>query len=236
MRYTGSLVKKEREQIFSLFIEHRERSFTQIEKAIGLRSNMVAYHLDCMEREGLIAKHGSLYSLTPSAERDIPLFPHITGKVLSPLPVVLVAVITKDRILLLKRSKRPYKDYLGLIGGRIHHDETIEEASIRLVHEKTGLEAQKPIIHAILHEHVMGQGMTKHSFIHFLTSIKTTDSPLSKRFLGALHWFDFGELPESSIIPSDLWLIQNKLQSTISISRATMVEEEGVLNDLRIPS
>ena len=68
MRYTGSLAKKEREQIFSLFVDKRSLKFSQIEKSIKIRSNLVAYHLDRMRKEGLLKKDGEQYSLTPKSK------------------------------------------------------------------------------------------------------------------------------------------------------------------------
>ena len=111
MRYSGSLVKKEREEIFRMFLGDNKLKFNEIEKKLEIRSNMVSYHLDKMQEEGLLEKKGMYYYLTKEAERYLPILPHITGEGMSPLPVVLVAVIKDERILLIKRKRRPYKGY-----------------------------------------------------------------------------------------------------------------------------
>ena len=51
MKYTGSLVKKEREEIFRLFLERTKLKFSEIERLTGIRSNMVSYHIEKMQKE-----------------------------------------------------------------------------------------------------------------------------------------------------------------------------------------
>lgn len=167
MKYSGGLAKKERENIFGLFLEHHMLKFSQIEKALNIRSNMVAYHLECMQKEGLLERKGEHYILAPKAERYLSVLANITGKEMSPLPVLLAAVVNKGKILLMKRNIRPYKGYWSLVGGKMRFEETFKDAALRLVREKTGLSARFASINGILHERVFGNGIVKHSFILF---------------------------------------------------------------------
>ncbi len=233
MRYSGGLVKKEREQIFKLFLENDKLKFNKIEKALKIRSNMVSYHLEKMQEEGLVEKKGFYYYLTKKAERYLPIIPHIIGKELSPLPVVLVALINNDKILLIKRRIRPYKDYWSLIGGKMLLEESFKEASIRLIKQKTGINAEFESINSVLHERVEGDEIIKHSFILFFTKMRTKETKFKESEYGKLKWFNTGEVDKEKIIPSDLWLIKNKLNAKIDVKSAHMSENQGELESFK---
>ncbi|RJQ17196.1 NUDIX domain-containing protein [Candidatus Woesearchaeota archaeon] len=232
MRYT-SLIKKEREKIFELFIEKEKLKFSDIEKALRIRSNMVSYHLQQMQKENLIEKKGLHYLLTKQAERYLPLLSHITGKQLSPLPVVLVAIANKNKILLLKRNKRPYQHYWGLIGGKMLLEESFAETAMRLVREKTGLLPKAISINSILHERVE-DNLIKHSFILFFMKATVNQSTFKASAHGTLQWFPLKKIDKEKTIPSDLWLIQKKLNSKIPVTSAVMSDKEGVLSAFNI--
>lgn len=235
MKYSGGLVKKERELIFKLFIDKTRLKFNEIEKAIKIRSNMVSYHLEKMQEEGLIEKNEDSYQLTKEAEKYIPIVPHITGEKLSPLPVVLVALINKEdnKILLIKRNNRPYQNYWSLIGGKMLHEESFEETSKRLIQTKTRLDAEFISINSVLHERVEDD-IIKHSFILFFTKMGTEETELKFSRYGELRWFNIEDIDEEDIIPSDLWLIKNKLNETIDVRSAGMNDNKGSLNSFKV--
>jgi len=234
MRYTGGLSKKEREQIFRLFVDKRSLKFNQIEKSLKIRSNLVAYHLDRMRREGLLDKKGEDYSLTPKAEKFLPILPQITGMDAGPLAVALVAVMNSGKILLLQRNKRPYQGYLGLVGGRIKHEETVEQAAIRLVKEKAGIIGTRATINAVMHEQVNGDGVMKHSFLLFLATVSAEEADPKDTGYGPVGWSSLKGLEKTKVIPSDLWLIKNKLGKRCPMTQARMEESQGELSDFEI--
>ncbi len=235
MKYTGSLVKKEREQIFRLFLENLKLKFNEIEKETEIRSNMVSYHLEIMQKEGLLERRGEYYWLTKNAEKYIPIFSNLIGKELSALPVVLVALINKNQILLMKRNRRPYKDYWSLIGGKMLLEENFETASLRQIKEKTNLDCKYIKINSVLHERILGGKIIKHSFILFFTKTITKNKNFIESPHGKLKWFNLTNVgKKEKIIPSDLWLIKNKINSKINVSEATMSEKEGKLSKFKI--
>lgn len=235
MKYTGSLVKKEREQIFKLFLDKNKLKFSEIEKEIGIRSNMVSYHLEKMQKEKLLEKRGEHYFLTKNAEKYLPIFSNLIGKELSPLPVILVALVNKDKILLIKRNRRPYKNYWSLIGGKMLLEEDFEKASLRQVKEKSDIDCKYISLNSVLHERVKGEGIIKHSFILFFTKTKTNDDEFKESLHGELKWFNIKDIgKKEKIIPSDLWLIKNKLKSKVDVVNATMSENKGNLSRFKI--
>ncbi|MGV8169601.1 MAG: NUDIX domain-containing protein [Candidatus Nanoarchaeia archaeon] len=231
MKYSGSLVKKEREKIFSLFLEQEKLKFSDVEKALNIRSNMVAYHLGEMEKEGLLKKTKDYYLLTEKAEKYLPIFSHVTGKELGPLPVILVAAMYKDKMLLVKRSKRPYKDYWSMIGGKMKMQEDFEEASVRLIKEKAGLDSEFVSLNAILHEKVRGEEI-KHSFILFFTVVKIKKINSLKGH--NLQWFKKEKISQEETIPSDYWLIKHKLNRKANIVSAEMKDDEGKMSGFKV--
>lgn len=235
MKRISALAKTERSQIFELFTRNSKLKFNQIEKAIKIRSNMISYHLEQMKNDKIIYKEGDFYKLTDEAERYVPIFNHITTNEMSPLPIVLVALIEdKNKILLINRNKRPYKNYLSMIGGKIKLEENIEQSAHRHILEKTGINAKFEKISAIFHEQVKSDEKVKHSFILFFVIMKTNQEKFKESDYGKLKWFDINKLKEEEIIPSDFWLIKNKLNSRIKINCASMEENEEKLTKFKL--
>lgn len=233
MRYTGGLVKREREQIFKLFLGKEKLRFGEIEKALKIRSNMVSYHVERMQKEGLLEKRSLGYALTKKAERYIPIFPHVVGKELSPLPVVLVALVDNEKILLINRNKRPYKGYWAMVGGKMLLEEDFERASLRLVKEKAGLNAEFESVNAVMHERVEEE-IIKYSFILFLTKARARGNTAKETAYGELKWFKLSGIEKERIVPSDLWLIKNRLSSKIDVKGCYMKDDGGELRGFRL--
>src|SRR5574341_301855 len=128
-------------KIFELFVRSKRLRFSDIEKAVGIKSNTLTYHLNSMVKEGMLQKEDDEYMLSTHGEKLLPFFAHITQKITGGcLPVVLAAIVKDNQILLLKRKRRPYQGYWGMPGGKLHLEESIQESAIREVKEETGLD------------------------------------------------------------------------------------------------
>lgn len=215
--------KKAREQIFQLFLEHTELRFSEIEKKVHVRSNILSYYLEKMQKEDLIQKKGENYSLTTNAEKSIPFFR--SSEKIGPLVVVLVAVVYKDTVLMLKRTQKPYLGYWGLVGGRMLLGEDFAQSSIRLVKEKTGLETTFLSLNCTFHERVEEKGLAKFGFIHFFTKVELKEHTIPGKASAHLCWIPLKNSSKEKIIPSDLWLIQSKMHSKMNIPLVTMSEK-----------
>jgi len=209
--------------IFRQFLYNDRLKFNEIEKKTGIRSNELAYLLKRMIGEGILSKENQFYALTEEYEKQIPHFSDSNET--SPLPVVLVACVKNRKILLAKRKKRVYKDYWTLPGGRIRTSETIKNASLRVLKEKTFLDSKFVSTNAVLHEKYSQKGKIKSAFLLFFTKV----SPISGiREKEDLKWLGKKDLKKIKIVPSDLWLIENKLNSRIDI-REEVIEEDKEL-------
>jgi len=62
-----------------------------------------------------------------------------TGRPVHPRPAVGVVVIESGRLLLIQRSKSPYREYWAVPGGKVRWGETLAAAAAREAEEETGL-------------------------------------------------------------------------------------------------
>ena len=123
----------------------------------------------------------------------------------------------------MKRKIRPYKDYYGLIGGKIKMEEDFKEASLRIIKEKTSLNSEFISLNSVFYERVF-EKIIKHSFILFFAKLKTAETEFKESSYGSLKWFNLNKL-NRKIIPSDLWLIKNKLNSKLDLNSAFLTEK-----------
>ncbi len=153
------------------------------------------------------------------------MFNQVSGRELTPLPIVVISVINEDNILLINRKRRPYYNYWGLIGGKILMGETIRDASLRLVKYKSGISSKFVSYNSILHENVKEKNVLKHDFILFFTKVSTDEFNFKESEYGTLKWFKLNKIP-NKIIPSDKWLIKNKLNSKLDIESFLINEKK----------
>jgi ADP-ribose pyrophosphatase YjhB (NUDIX family) len=211
-------------EIFRQFLYADRLKFNEIEKKTKIRSNELAYLLKRMVSDGVLIKNKENYLLTEESEKQIPHFSESSET--SPLPVVLILCVKQNKLLLIKRNKRPYKDYWSLVGGRIRTSETIKNATLRILKEKTFIDSKFISINAVVHEKYSENGKIKNAFVLFLTKVSPTNEIKEKE---DIKWFGKTDLKTLKIVPSDLWLIENKLNSKIDVKEEILEENKGVL-------
>ncbi len=224
MGINNSLSKKERENIFEIFVKNKKMKFTEIEKILDIRSNLLNYHLKIMIEEGLLGKVEEMYCLTKEGETIIPFYAHLTNKEKGSLVISAVAIRRKGKICLLKRSKRPYQGYWGMIGGKVRLEESIEETATREALEETGLKCEFKRVVSVLHERVKDSGSVKHSFVIFFCEVEAKSDELVETDEGEVKWFPINSLPKD-IIPSDRLMIEKLLKTRKSNIGKVMIEE-----------
>jgi ADP-ribose pyrophosphatase YjhB (NUDIX family) len=217
--------------IFRLFLEHRRLKFSEIEKLTGLRSNKLAYYLKGMQKGNILHKKGEHYCLTREAEKYLPLFSSRGRESLTTLPIVMVAIMRKGDILLIKRRKRPFKDYWCMIGGKMLFGETFEQATGRLAKGKASVKGRFLSLNAIMHERIRDNREIKHSFMLFFTKMAAKSADVKQTVAGELKWFSLDKVKKMKrrIVPSDYWLITNRLDSREEVKRIDMKDKGGRL-------
>ncbi len=227
------LSHKERALIFQQFLNDYRLKFNEIEKKVKIPSNKVAYHLNSMQKDLLLEKKGDHYQLTKNAEKYIPLFSQIDESV--PLSIALVCVVNGNKLLMMKRNKRPYKGCWAMIGGKILLQESLKDASIRLVKEKSFLDCGFKSQNAIMNEKVFDKennGLI-HNFFLFFTKVEVDKTKFRESSSGELKWFTLKELEKEKVVPSDIYFLQNKFNSKLTMKTLHIIENEGNLESFK---
>ncbi len=211
-----------KKEIFKQFLFNKKLRFNEIEKLTKIRSNELAYFLEKLIENNILKKNEEFYELSETYEKFIPFF----SEQLSPLPVVLIACIQDNKILLHKRTKRPYENHWSLVGGKIYLNETVHTAAKRMLKEKTFLDGEVISINSVVHEQVKNGEEIKHAYFLFFVVMKPLTQIKDKE---NIKWFGLNELKDVKIIPSDLWLIQNKLNEKIELTSEVIIEENNSL-------
>jgi ADP-ribose pyrophosphatase YjhB (NUDIX family) len=190
-------------EILKAFLYNDTLKFNEIEKKTRIRSNKLAYYLREMVLAGVLSKKEDGYSLSEEFEKAIP---YISDK-RSVLPVVLIAIGKQKSFFLYRREKKPYKDFLGLPGGRVLIGERIEDSVKRIMKQKYNIDARLSRINSVSLEHVKKKGKIIHSFFLILVSAATKDKIILT---------DINEC-KGKIIDSDYSLLQKHLGNEVKI-------------------
>ncbi len=191
-------------QIIELFLYKNKLKFSEIEKQLRVRSNKLAYHIKHLVDKKILEKSDEEYFLSDTAET---LIPYLSDKK-SVLPVILIHLGDKEKAFLVKRTKRPFKEKLGLPGGRILVGESIPKAVERIMKEKFNLACIFKKINSVSLENVIKNKKIIHSF--FLIFV----SALTKEKLDLINF----EKNKKQIITSDYRLIKEDLDKEVKIN------------------
>lgn len=205
-------------KIFKQFVYAERLSFSELGRKTKIPSNLLAYFLKKLSKKGILSKSiDGKYILADKGEKLIPFYTEHES--LTPLVVLLILITDKNKILLSKRKKRPYKELFSILSGRMLLGEDIRQSVERICRQKLGVDCIFQGINAVVHERLI-EGEIKHSFVFFLTRAKLikpleniSNLPSEER----VEWFSLSKLPKNKMIASDYWLIKNKLKSKIEI-------------------
>jgi 8-oxo-dGTP diphosphatase len=119
------------------YLREGPRKYSAIMKYVKERdSGKINYHLKGLLNAGLIKKNEDEYSLTIKGIKNALYVDSMQLKERYPIPIVLVAIIKNNKILLAKRSREPFKGLWGLPGNEILYGETPEYAAEKEIKEE----------------------------------------------------------------------------------------------------
>lgn len=152
-----------------------------------------------------------------------------------PIPVVACGIIDEDdNILLIKRSKEPFKDYWGLIAGKVEFAETIEEACKRELKEEAGLDSRFKALKGVLSEVLVEEGKKLSHMLLFVCEAEPLSKTITASEEGEVQWFSLHILDSMKevIIPSDYYMIKELIlkDGIIGITNVTMVKKGNKYN------
>ena len=104
------------------------------------------------------------------------------------LNVVLVFNKEKDKILMCKRAKEPYKGKYNLVGGKLEENEDSLEGAYRELEEETGITKDDTILTYLMNFEYKLLDMQLQVFVGKLNKEKTLVEEVNK-----LYWMDLNE-------------------------------------------
>jgi len=189
--------------ILSLFQYNQKLKFSDIEKALNVRSNKLSYHLKNLTKNNILKKEENYYSLSESSEH---LIPYLSEKK-AVLPVILILIGNKKNCFLYKRDKRPFKNQLSLPVGRPLMGESIKQATSRIMKEKFNINAKLTQIHSVSIEKLIRSNKIIQTDIVVFVSASTK---------GIMKFTDVDK-NKRHIITSDYKFIKEDLNKKINI-------------------
>ncbi|MCF7799053.1 NUDIX domain-containing protein [Candidatus Woesearchaeota archaeon] len=130
------------QQILKKLMYNKGMSYNRLRDEVP--SNKFAYYLNKLATEGIIKKTGENYELTPEG---IHLVASIDGQDIKekkkPIVCTFILGYENGKILLNKREKQPFMDYVGVPGGKVEFGSLLPEEAAREFLEETGLTAEK---------------------------------------------------------------------------------------------
>jgi len=162
----------------------------------------------------------------------------------NPLPVVLIALFDKNKILLAKRKREPYKGFYGILGGRQTFGMPTKDVVKKEVLEETGFSAKEASIkvRGLYSEILLDKQENPKDHFIFRTCRAEVNRKVSENLEGTdiekFKWFDLplSEKIKSRIIPTDLIMLEHILSKKDYDFKEFVMKETGDPNVLEIVS
>ena len=189
--------------ILKLFQYEENLKFTDIERALKVRSNKLAYHLKNLTKKGVLTREGSYYCLSETSEHIVP---YLSEK--KPIiPVIIIKIGDKKNCFMHIRKKRPFKDKLSLPGGRQLLSESINQTVERIMKEEFNTNAKLRQIHSVSMENLLKNKKIIQTDMVIYVSATTKDKIVLTEV----------EKNKKKIITSDYFLLKNDSNKKIDI-------------------
>jgi len=199
-----------KKRILALFAFNHKLKFSDMEKALNIRSNKLAYHLKSLVRKGSLEKQGDCYNLGENSEHIIP---YLSEKN-SVLSVILIHIGNNKKCFFHERKKRPFKGMLSLPGGRILTGESIKTAVKRLMNEKFNISAELKKVNSISVEHLRKKNKILYTYLLVFVSASSKDKIRLEEI----------EKNKKNIITSDYLLLKQDLNKKVNIKTINTVK------------
>ena len=147
--------------------------FSELQKATGLESDHVKFHIARLVELGYVLKNNQSYTLTQVGKEYANKLDTDRNQIerQPKSAIILVVENEKGELLAQERLKHPYFGFWGFAGGKIRWGETIIEAAARELMEETGLKAE----------------LTYMGVYHELTKSKETGEYLEDKIFHVVH-------------------------------------------------
>jgi 8-oxo-dGTP pyrophosphatase MutT (NUDIX family) len=170
--------------------------FAELQKATGLESDHVKFHIARLVELGYVIKEDQSYALTQRGKEYANKLDTDNNKIERQPKSAIILVIENEKgeLLAQERLKHPYFGFWGFAGGKIRWGETILAAAARELLEETGLTAL----------------LTYKGVYHELTKSKETGEFLEDKIFHVVHGaHPKGELIENFDAGHNEWLSES---------------------------
>ncbi len=127
----------------------------------------------------------------------------------APLPAVSIALVDRDRVLLVRRGRAPSKGLYAFPGGRVEDGESLETAVRRELFEETGLaaDAVEPVETLLIEREGSGAAFELNVF----RGAYAGGEPVAGDDAETAGWFTLADMAGLPVIPSVLAVAQRLL-------------------------
>ena len=137
---------------------NRQAGFAEMQKQVGLSSDLFNYHLSCLLKSDYLQKSAESYELTIKGKEFANRMDTERSVIEKQAKLGVMLIIEKNEagkkyLLIQKRLKQPYYGFEGFVTGKIGWGEQILTTAERELREETGLTA-KLEYHYTIHEHI----------------------------------------------------------------------------------
>lgn len=185
-----------------------KRKYSDIMKQLRERdSGRINYHLKKLISQNIIKKENEHYELTSNGVKYALYVDSLRLKEKYPLPVVLVAIVKDNKILLAKRCRVPCKNRWGLPGNEILYGESPMDAAKKEISTELGFQTFEEKIYGTYPTVYSEGGKILYHVILIAVKAKVNDIPETGSAIGKISKYKFfnkKELEGISIIPSNL--------------------------------
>ena len=178
-------------------------NFTALQKASGLESDHIKFHIRRLLELGYLEKLDNNYTLTAKGKEYANKIDTDAGVIERQPKVAVMLIVERDRggvkeYLLQKRCKHPYYGYWGAPTGKIRWGESIVDCASRELMEETGLSAvfrHNGIYHELV-RHVDNESIIEDKIFHLMFTDAVTGELRVKFDGGENVWRTMEEMKE----------------------------------------
>ncbi len=133
---------------------------------------------------------------------------------------------SKDKFLFLKRNKSPFKDYFGMLGGKIKEGEEPCDAACRELLEESGI-IDKGRFLGKCHEKIINDmGIVAELEIYFFHFVVDENVEFNSSSEGELKWISINEFKNNKLIPSDPLMIDAFFNKRLKEVKSVIEEKD----------
>jgi ADP-ribose pyrophosphatase YjhB (NUDIX family)/predicted transcriptional regulator len=183
-----------------------EMSFSNFQVKDTVETDLFNYHLQTLVKSGLISKDDDKkYSLSELGKSTIQYMDVSDNMddVKMPKVTVVIFLVNNYKVLLSKRLRHPFKDFLGFASGKVQWGEQTEVALKRACVSELGVVPTKSSLYAIRRcvDVNVGNESVIHDAIYYVYRITDFEGEVINTNVSQNIWFDFEELKSLEILP-----------------------------------